>query len=197
MRRKIFTAACLAAAVLSAGRAAATYHTFRINEVYSNPSGTVQFIEFREVLGFNGQQFVTQAPDIKSFAHDFVFPNVLPSSATANKDFLLATIAYEAIAGAPTPDYVIPANFFNPLGDTLQYGTTGQDGTVDLTTFGALPVNPTQSLNRVGTSGNTYTVGTNSPTNFAGAVGAIPEPAGGLAIVGAVVACMSRRRKGK
>ena len=195
MRQRLLTAACLVGFGLSAGRARATYHTFRINEVYSNPSGTVQFIEFREVFGFNSQNFVTQAPDIHSTTHDFVFPVNLPSTATANKDFLLATIAYEAIAGAPTPDYVIPANFFSPLGDTLQYGTTGPDGTVDLTTFGALPTDPVKSLTRTATSGNNYTVATNSPTNFAGATGTVPEPASGLLAAGAAGLLLRRRRR--
>jgi hypothetical protein len=194
MRMHTLTAAILAASGLLAATASASYHTFRINEVYSNPSGTVQFIEMREILGFGGQQFVTSAPDIKSNGNDFVFPSNLTSGLTANKNFLLGTSAYAAIAGAPAPDYTIPANFFNPAGDTLQYGTTGPDGTVDLTTFGALPGSATQSLNRVGTSGNSYTTATNSPTNFAGATGSVPEPGTGLLLVVAGAMGLRRRR---
>ena len=192
MRRSILLAACLAVAGLSTGQASASFHTFRINEVYSNPSGTVQFIEMREVSGFNFQNALTSAPDIKSLTHDFVFPSNLISTTTANKDFLLATLGYAAIPGAPTPDYTIPSNFFSPLGDTIQYGTTG--GTADLTTFGALPSGATQSLNRIGTSGNSYSTASNSPTNFAGATGSIPEPASGLLIVGVAAMALRRRR---
>jgi hypothetical protein len=149
----------------------------------------VQFIEMREVFGFDGQNLLTSAPDIKSSTHDFIFPTNLPSSSTANKTFLLGTAAYASLAGAPAPDYVIAANFFNPAGDTLNYG-----GGVDLTTFGAMPANSLQSLNRVGTSGNTYTNATNSPTNFAGTSSSIPEPGAGLLLVaGAIALC--RRRK--
>jgi hypothetical protein len=195
-RRSIGRAAaiCTVAVALFAGRASASYHTFRINEVYSNPSGTVQFIEFKEVFGFAGQSFVTEAPDVRSSTHTFVFPSDLPSFDTANKSFLLATDGYAAIAGAPPRDYTLPANFFNPAGDTLQYGSTGPDGVVDLTTFGAMPANTLQSLNRVGTSGNSYAAATNSPTNFAGTSGTIPEPGRGILIVIGAASTLAHRK---
>ena len=170
------------AAVLFAGKASASYHTFRINEVYSNASGSVQFIEFKEVFGFPGQNLLSLAPDLRSSTHTVSFTN-LSSFDTANKSFLMATDGYAAIAGAPPRDFALPANFFNPAGDTLQYGSTGPDGIVDLTTFGAMPADALQSLNRVGTSGNTYTAATNSPTNFAGTSGTIPEPSSGVALM--------------
>ena len=176
-----------------AGTASATYHTFRINEVYSNSSGSVQFIEMREMFGFNSQNSVTLAPDIKSGGKDFVFPTNLPSSTTASKKFLLGTSAYAALAGAPAPDYIIPASFFNPLGDTLQFGTTGPDGTVDLTSFGGLPSDATMSLNRVGTSGNSYTTAVNSPTDFAGIAGSVPEPTTALLAACSAFALFRRR----
>jgi hypothetical protein len=195
MRRSIGWAAATSIVVaLFAGRASASYHTFRINEVYSNPSGTVQFIEFKEVFGFPGQNFVTLAPDVRSSTNTFVFPSNLPSSDTANKMFLLGTPGYAAIAGVPAPDYTIPANFFNPAGDTLQYGSTGPDGVVDLTTFGPMPANPLQSLNRVGTSGNVYTAAINSPTNFAGATGTVPEPGAVVAFVAMAIVAVARRQ---
>ena len=194
MRKWMTMLACASVIGSYATSARATYHTFRINEIYSNASGSVQFIELKEAFGFNSQNFVSQAPDIKSGTNDFVFATNLPSSATANKTFLLGTAGYASLTGAPAPDYIIPANFFNPAGDTLQYGTTGPDLTVDLTTFGAQPANTLQSLNRVGTSGNTYTAATNSPTNFSGATSAIPEPTTGLLVASGAVMLMWRRK---
>ena len=196
MRRITWAMAFSVISSVFAGGASATYHTFKFNELYSNPSGTVQFMELKESIGFNFQNFVTQAPDIKSTLHDFVFPADLPSTATANKTFILGTAGYAAIAGVPAPDYIIPANFFNPAGDTIQFGSTGPNGVVDVTTFGALPSAATQSLNRVGTIGNNFVVATNSPTNFAGAAGSVPEPTSGLLLAGTGLRLLLRRRRG-
>jgi hypothetical protein len=197
MNRSIGWAAAISiVTAVFAGKSSASYHTFRINEVYSNPSGTVQFIEFKEVFGFPGQNFLSLAPDLRSSTQTVTFSN-LPSSDTANKSFLMATDGYAAIPGAPPRDFVLPANFFNPAGDTLQYGSTGPDGIVDLTTFGAMPANTLQSLNRVGTSGSSYTAATNSPTNFAGMSGTIPEPgAGVLVVIAGAVGLVRRKARG-
>ena len=197
MRKFNWVMAWIAVTSVFTGGASATYHTFRINELYSNPSGTVQFIEFKEVFGLGGQQFVTLAPDIKSTANDFIFPTNLPNGTTGNKSFILGTAGYAAIAGAPAPDYIIPANFFNPAGDTLQYGSTGPDGIVDTTTFGTVLSGSNQSLNRVGTFGNTFTAATNTPTNFAGATGSVPEPTSCLLLVGTGLGLMLRHRREK
>src|SRR5690349_1305527 len=149
MRRITRAALCLAIPLCFwTAPAGASYHAFRINEVYSNPSGTVQYIEMKEIFGFDFENFVTLAPDIKSTTHDFIFPSDLPSFSTANKTFLLGTPGYAALTGAAPPDYTIPANFFNPAGDTFTYGTTGPDGIVDNVTIGAQPSDPTESLNR-------------------------------------------------
>ena len=187
---RLISAMSIGLAAILAQSAAASYHTFKISEVYSSPNGLVQFIELHETLGADFQNLVTLAPDIKSTTHDFVFPTNLPNTSTANKSFILGTAGYNSIAGAPPANYIIPANFFNPAGDTLQYGTTG--GIADLTTFGAMPANVLQSLNRVGTSGNTFTAAANSPTNFAGTTGSVPEPATPLLLAFAAVGSFSR-----
>lgn len=197
MRKMNWALGCAVMTGIFAGGASASYHTFRINEIYSNPSGTVQFIEFKEAFGLGGQQFVTLAPDVKSTANDFIFPTNLPNGTTGNKSFILGTAGYAAIAGAPAPDYIIPANFFNPAGDTLQFGSTGPNGIVDTTTFGTVLSGSNQSLNRVGIVGNAFTTALNSPTNFAGATGSVPEPTSCLLLVGTGLGLMLRHRRGK
>ncbi len=159
------------------GEARATYHTFRIAEVYSNPSGTVQFIELHEIVGLNNQNLESLAPDFKSTTHDLILTD-LPNANTANTFFLLGTAGYNALAGAPHADYLIPNNFLNPAGDSLQYGSTGPDGVVDLTTFGALPTSGGQSLYRTGTSGNIFTTGAAIANTFSsgGNFAVTPEP---------------------
>jgi hypothetical protein len=185
----------LAAAFLTRP-AGATYHTYRVAEVYSNPSGTVQFIEMHEVSGAGGQNLVSQAPDIRSGSHTFVFPSDLPNANTANSFFLLGTAGYNAITGAPRADFTITSGFLNPAGDTLQYGSTGPDGVVDLTSFGALPSDPRQALFRQGTSGNIYTTGQAVANTFSnGGNFAVPEP-GAFGLIGmAALGLMIRRRR--
>ncbi|HET6249315.1 MAG TPA: PEP-CTERM sorting domain-containing protein [Tepidisphaeraceae bacterium] len=189
--------------VASAG---ATYHTFKFDEVYSNPSGTIQFIELHESLGANGQNFESEAPDIFSFSgpdatstsnreHTLTLTD-LPNSNTANTFFLLGTAGYNALSGAPKADYLIPNNFFNPAGDSLQYGSTGPDGTVDQITFGALPSNLSQALQRVGTSGNTFNTGPAIANTFSnGGDFAVPEPTIGGILALAAGGFLFRRRR--
>ena len=46
---KVVAAGALAAAF--ATNAAADFHTYKIEQIYSNPSGTVQFVVLHEALG--------------------------------------------------------------------------------------------------------------------------------------------------
>ena len=88
------------------------FHAYRLNEIYSNADGTVQFIEL--VVGaingessWSGQSItVTQG----SVTHSFSFPRNLPSTTTANTSVLIATQGFAEL-GLVTPDYIVPANF--------------------------------------------------------------------------------------
>jgi hypothetical protein len=155
------------AVAIAVGPVWSTFHTFQIDELYSSPDGSVQFVELHEALGANGQHLLaghaltsTQGATTRTY----IFPTDLPNSSTAGKRVLIATPGFAGL-GIVTPDYIIPAPFLFPGGGTLNYGG------VDIITYPALPADGVSSLSRSGT------VGTNSPTNYAGQTGSIAPPA--------------------
>lgn len=145
-------------------------HTWRINEIYSNCDGTVQFIEILETCGGSGEvnigthHITTNTGDVQLMA--------IPPGSSANKRILLGT-ANLASLGGPTPDYIIPANFFSLTGDVIRETGTGHMCTI---ASGVVPTNGTSSLNRsaaCGGSGCPTVVALNSPTNFATTAGSV------------------------
>lgn len=170
-----------------------SFHQWGISEVYSDPTGTIQFIEMATsqpgeiFLQFN--QFTSIAKNL-TFDHNF-------GSATTNKKFLMATPGYAALPGVPAPDFTFPSNnFFSVTADTLTLVGGIGDGVHPATlsfTSGQLPIDGVKSLN-FDLSQNT----TNSPTNFAGTTGAVPEPAT-AALLGTSLSCLmiSRRRRAR
>src|SRR5258708_39657387 len=82
----------------------ATFHLFQIVKVFSNASGTVQYIELFTTSP--GQEFLSGRA-INSNAHSFMFTSNLPATpthTTANQHFLLATPGYFALSGVPPSD---------------------------------------------------------------------------------------------
>lgn len=159
----------LMATSLAPMSAQAGSHTWRVNEVYSSADGSVQFIELRETCGTNGETFLS-GHQVLSNANSVNLVN-LPPNSSANKHLLLATANITSFGG-PTPDYVIPADFFSLLGDMLQYTPYHSCNMAS----GAVPTNGTDSLNRpAGCSTSTCpnSVATNSPTNFNGETGSV------------------------
>ncbi len=146
-------------------RAMAGSHSWRINEVFSNADGTIQFIELKECCGMNNETgLANKWVSSQTTGNIFDFPGNLPcSNCTANQHLLLATAGFAALPGAPTPDYIIPAGFFAINGDTLDYWF------YDTFTFGRGEL-PTDCINSLHDGGGT---GPNSPTNFAGETGSI------------------------
>jgi serralysin len=147
----------------------ATFHLWKFDEVFSNADGSVQFIEMMDAS--NGENLVG-GKQLKSSTNTFTVPTNLPSSTTANHHMLFATAGFGALGGGVTPDYVIPAHFFNTAGDTLNWA-----GGFDIKTFGTVPTDGIHSLLiPAGTSA------TNSPTDFAGSSGIVnlapPMPTG-------------------
>jgi hypothetical protein len=138
-----------------------SFHLFHINELYSNADGSVQFIEF--VGDANGQEFWAGNSLISSNGaqtNTYNFATNLPSSSTFGKTVLVATQGF-ADLGIVTPDYIVPNGFLFTGGGTVTFPG------MDSVTHAALPTDGTSSINRGGT------IGTNSPTNFAGASGTV------------------------
>jgi len=156
----------LAALLLVSGSASASFHTFQIDELYSSPDGSVQFVELHESFNAPGEQFLaghTLVSTQGGQTRTFTFPANLPSSATQNRFVLIATPAFAAAAGV-TPDYVVPAPFLFPGGGTVDYAG------VDQVTYPALPGDGRSSLDRSGVAAAA------TPTNFAGQVGSLLPP---------------------
>lgn len=143
--------------------ASAAFHLWEIREVYTDASGTNQFIEF--FSPFSSQQFVGgQSITVSSGGTNHVFTiNANLPSDSANKTFLVGTASITNF-GAPKPDYVIPNNFVFPGGGTLNFF-------VGSGPYTALPTDGVLSRTWVG-GGNAV----NSPRNFAGQSGTISIP---------------------
>jgi hypothetical protein len=148
----------------------ASFHTFQINEIYSNADGNIQFIELREAAGASGQDFLAGHSLTSSSGGNrktFVFPNNLPSSATAGKSVLIGTQGFAAL-GLVAPDYTVPDGFlFQPEGE-VNYAD------VDTVHYTQLPGDGTTSINRNGVPQ------TNSPQNFAGQTATVPGAPSGV-----------------
>jgi hypothetical protein len=164
--------------LLLAGAALATYHTWRVEQIYSNADGTVQFIVLYESEGNDGENLlkgralrVTQGGVTKSF----VFPTNLPggscgyygceSSPTAYKKLLIATPGFAAL-GIVSPDYTLPSSFL-PVDGVITYADTSL-----VYSYTSLPTDGTHALGRNGAP--IQNVATNFSGNFGSVVAAAP-----------------------
>ena len=147
---------------------AATYHTYQIEELFSNADGTVQYVVLHESLGMNGQNLLGGHALLSTGAggtSTYTFPFDLPGGScgyygctmaqTARSHVLIATRGFAAL-GIVTPDYVVPDGFLSTGGGTVNYAG------VDQWTYGALPTDGTNALFRDGS------VKTNAASNFSG-----------------------------
>ena len=149
-----------------ASLAQAAFHLFRIEQMYTNADGSVQFVVLKEGSGSNGENMwsgnTLRATPSGGAQRTFEFLNDLPSS-TANRRVLVATPGFAAL-GIVAPDYTMPANFLPIGGGTLNYAGVNQ------VTFGPLPTDGTNALLATGT------VAPNVATNFAGKSASVVPP---------------------
>jgi len=167
---KAFVAAIL---LVASATCLASFHLFRIEQLYSNADGTIQFVVLHESAGMNGENLWAGHELTSTHAgvsQVYRFPNDLPGgdgeycsgyycypnlSPTANKRVLVATQGFAAL-GVVTPDYVVPNGFLPASGGTLNYAG------VDQVTFASLPTDGTNAIDRNGANLP------NLATNFAG-----------------------------
>jgi hypothetical protein len=167
-RRALARAAILFLLTLLAGsRAAASFHLWSMNELYSNADGSVQFLEMTALAPaqefFSGHTLsVTQGGTV----HSFTAPSGLPSDSSGHR-MIFATQGF-ANLGIVTPDYIVPNGFFFTGNGTIDWAGA------DRWTYANLPSDGRLSLNRDGSTA------VNSPQNFAGQTGTVtsgPPPA--------------------
>jgi serralysin len=176
--------------LLFAGPAFASFHLYQIDEIFSDATGTVQFIELFTTS--SGQNFLT-GHTLTSGGNTVTFGSDLIGD-TANSHVLLATPGYYALSGVPPADFNLGVNqFFNIAGDTIDYA-----GVNSLSfTSGQLPLDGLNSLNRAFNS-SALTTAPNSPQDFAGNSGSVqaptPEPATGAVLGAAIVLLIAARR---
>jgi Ca2+-binding RTX toxin-like protein len=142
-----------------------SFHQYRINELYSNASGSIQFIEMK-VGNFSGESQwsgVTLTSTRDGVQHSFVFPSNLPNTNTANTTVLITTQGFADVA-LVTPDFVVPDGFLFTAGGSLNFGN------VDTITYGALAGGGALSVDRIGVQA------TATPKNFSGVSGTLPVP---------------------
>ena len=136
------------------------FHLWDINEIYSTADGTQQFIELSTTS--NGQEFltghtITATSDGVLKTYTWIIDSPSP---TANTNILLATTSMAASSGFPTPDFIIPDNFFVPTAGTITFNFA--EGFDIVIINGGLPIDGITSVNDIGTEQ------TASPTNYAG-----------------------------
>ncbi len=147
--------------LLAASTASAGIHTWDVREVFSNHDGTIQYVELFDA-GATGNETGVGNGTLTSSLNTFTWANGPVTPPTNGKSYLIATAAFAALPGAPTPDVIIPATdvpFFNPAGDTISFGA------IDSLVFGAIPTNGTDSFDEIAG------VGPNTPKNYAGVQG--------------------------
>lgn len=143
-----------------------SFHVFRINEVYSNADGTIQFMEFvgeQDNQNFWDGHQITSTNGVLTNTYDIA--GNLPSSSTNGMSVLLATQGFVDLGLGVTPDYIIPSNFLFTADGTIDY--IGMiHGTIS---YAALPTDGVHSIDENGISQ------VNSPTNTLGEAGEIPS----------------------
>lgn len=152
------------AAFFSATSATAGIHTWDVVEVFSNSDGTIQYIELLDV-GTGGTETGVGNGSLTSNSQSFSWSQGAVVGPTNGRRYLIATAAFAALPGAPTPDVIIPpANvpFFSAAGDTVSFN--GQD---------SLPFPAGVPTNGLDSFDESAGVATNSPENYAGTTGSV------------------------
>ena len=155
-----------AAALIHAGAAFANFHTFQIEQVFSNLDGTVQFVVLREGAGFNGQQFWAghdMTAGTATFTQVYHFTENLPGNQTNGRRALVATQGFAAL-GIVLPDYIVPDNFLALPSGFVDFAGVSRFNYTNL---------PTDGTTAMFANGST---GPNVATNFNGIAASVTAP---------------------
>ena len=166
------------------GVANATFHLWDLAEVYSNADGSVQFIEL--VTGANTQQF-TGGEQITANSDGNVVAFTFPSntgSPTGGHRLLIASPGFAGEEGAVTPDFTLPASFFDPDANSIVINFLGAAAFISFSSSD-LPTDGVLSLNK------NLSTSTNSPTNFDGETGQLTSQEPTLFSIGGNVSGLS------
>jgi len=153
-----------------AGPAGATSHTWRITEVFSDPTGQIQFVELTESIGDAGETHMNEVGMfLKTIQKIWYLPRDLVGD-TSHAHVLVATPAFAALDGAPAPDYVLEPGFvplFDPRFDALTFGNELNTFSFKLLPVETLPTDGVHALHW-DVEGNGPEIAPRTPTNFAG-----------------------------
>jgi hypothetical protein len=148
---------------LSSLSAQAAFHLWNIREVYTDSTGTKQFIEL--FCPASGQTFLSgQSLTVSAGGTNHTITISSNTPETLNHAFLIATSAAQT-SGAPAANCTIPTNFLFLNGASISFFGANSGAYTNLPTDG--------TLSRTWNSGNAV----NSPQNFAGSVGQVTNPA--------------------
>jgi len=142
---------------------------WKIQEIYSNDDGSIQFVELFTTS--NNQESLEGIRLVSidgsgTTVNTYEFPSN-SGTPTSGRTILLATPGFAKLPGEPggiVPDYKIPFDFLFTGGGTLDFGFGA-----DVLSYTALPTDAINSLDSSGTSV------LNSPTNFAGDMGSLEQ----------------------
>jgi len=165
----------IAALLAISASSQATFHLWRMTELYSNADGTVQFIELIALA--SGQQFLrghTITSSQGATTRSYTFATDLPGDSaemsdggyygmmvTGYKSIVIGTQGFAAM-GVVTPDYVVPNGFLFTTNGSVNFGEGA-----DVFSYAALPTDGRLALMRGGATG------VNSPKNFNGQTGTV------------------------
>jgi len=154
---------------IGASSAHAAFHLYKIQQIYSNADGTVQFVVLTTIKDFENRWLGhTIATNDGMTLQSFPFPTDLRDAATAGKSVLVATQGF-ADLGIVAPDFVVPNNFIPRGAGTVNFAD------VDSISYlaGELPTDGVNALLRNGDKAK------NLATNFDGLTGSVELGPGG------------------
>jgi hypothetical protein len=188
--------------------ASAAFHLWNVKEVFTNSSGSVQFIEmFDSFSGETATSGFAITANSDGNIKTFTFPSNLSQNTPGH--LLIATTGFGSLPGGVTPDFTFAqsstpfsGSLFNPNATNLSFTFNGNGDAMSFT-GASLPKDGINSLTDGNASGvptgtQAITSGTNSPTNLSGNAGSVnvsPEPVTGLIPLIAFPLLKLRRRR--